>query len=259
MNDQIDQNGVPVATDLIISQDEGTLIAIGGQREIDEFDEDSKVKFYTAVEIQNAWKKAYVEFIQPAVYGETSADEAILRIEDLTRMLDNAIIHLPHIDDRSLLKSIRKLRSLFKENENEQINETTRSKFRKQLRRVNKEFENLKLRALEPSWIRRNLTTIYGKPRLDVSPEERERYKTIAGAAVRGLSIRLGEKIGMSDEIVKAFQTLDLGVWATREEVLKRYRHIASQYHPDLSDGVPDTRMAEINAAKDLLLREYFG
>ena len=59
---------------------------------------------------------------------------------------------------------------------------------------------------------------------------------------------------GASPRLRRASRTLGIPVGASREEILRAHRQLMAREHPDA--GGSDERAAQINAARDLLLRE---
>lgn len=225
---------------------------------IDVVEEEQKRKYFIVQELKTAWQRLYQQYILRAIYNEEKPEEAARRLREIVKALDGAMINLVEVDRdyNRLIKHLEALERRFQGiASGEAIN---KAKFRKHAFKATKAFDRMAEKVACPAPLRRFLQSLWGQVKLVVPEDEQQRLKTLAVGALENLSRNVGGALQVDPAVLKAFQTLGLGLWASQQEMEQRYRYLARQYHPDINPGRQnDQMMTDINNARDLLLGHY--
>jgi hypothetical protein len=228
---------------------------------------DRKVTFFKIKELSNAWARVYNEYIEDAIWKTDNVAAARMRLEEITRAFDKAMTELGPVifEHQKVVKRLEALHAAVRRwrpkpgLQGEKLDRflaRRRPIIRRRAADVMRGIEDMADKAANPAWLKRNWQKLWGQVQFVIDKDDEERFKVIASSAASGLSRMAAKKLNMDDEVVAAFATLRLSVWATETEMLERYTYLIKIYHPDSSTG--DTKMcAKINAARDTLLAHY--
>lgn len=177
-------------------------------------------------------------------YAWDQANEALYGNDDFTPACDLLKAVLKDLfkitvriggDTRAVASSLEDLLAILEDQGARQIPARTRRKrLIKAINKVKAKFNALELRTVEPSPIRRAYKKLFrGSIRLEISPEDEARARTVARVLLRGMSEEVAKRINVDEHVRKALAAFGLNVWSTADEYRPRRAEILKRVHPD--------------------------
>jgi hypothetical protein len=252
--------------DVLVRQTGSNLPAVWSPPRVDIVAQERKVTFFKIKELMNGWARVYNEYIQDAIWKTDNAAEAEKELEEVIRSFDKSMTELGPVisEHQTVIKRLEALRDAVRRRpkpglEGDKLNRALakrRASVRKHAASVVRGIKGMQDKAVTPAWLKRTWQKLWNEMEFEVDKEDEERLKLMATHAVDGFSRTAAKTLKIDEEVVAAFATLQLPVWATETEMRARHAYLIQIYHPDATTG--DSKMAaKINAARDTLLAYY--
>ncbi|MDA9497832.1 hypothetical protein [Bradyrhizobium sp. CCBAU 11357] len=250
----------------LVLQSGSNLPAIRSPHTIDLVALDRKVTYFKIKELLNGWVRVYKDYIQDAIWDSDNAARAEKELEEVIRSFDKAMTELGLVisEHQRVITRLEALRAAVRTQprpglEGDRLDRflaKRRAKVRKEAKNVVRGIKGMQDKAATPAWLKRTWQKLWNDVEFPVDPEDEERLRLMATHAVDGFSRTAARKLNIDEDVVAAFGTLQLPVWATETEMRTRHAYMIQIYHPDMKTG--DEKMAaKINAARDTLLGYY--
>lgn len=230
--------------------------------------------YFTIRELMKLWETAYIEYICPCIPNnfselcdksgidkakqtfEASSVEAAKRVKEIIEMIDRQLGVLFDTGYFNILSKFNKLQLVLEKKapKNESKARKRANELRHACNGIFSAFNTAAWKAGCPNAIRRLYKKVTGADFIKLSRENRDMLRMIAKTSLTGVSNQLAKKIGVSDKVVKAFDTIGMPLWSREDEIRLRQRVLAKDYHPDPKNSDGDEKMKEINNAVDIAI-----